>query len=69
LRPLCARSDETIHMTKLQTLLLRGKAITDAAVPHLLGFRHLKQLYLTDTRISKKGLGKLKSGLPDCRIA
>ena len=50
----------------LNNLNLNEDKVTDACIPSLLKMKTLRHLHLSGTQISKPGLGKLKSGLPEC---
>lgn len=56
-------------MPALKSLLLSGVAgITDAAVPHLAKLTKLRELNVTDSKISPAGLRELKRALPNCQV-
>jgi internalin A len=52
----------------LDSLRLRGPGIDDACIELLTGFAHLKSLSLTNTRLSKAGMARLKWAMRACRI-
>jgi tRNA A-37 threonylcarbamoyl transferase component Bud32 len=54
--------------TELTYLNLLCTPVTDAAVETLLGFRKLEMVILTSTGVSRRGVERLRSGLPGCRV-
>jgi len=55
-------------LTKLKTLTLVGKKVTDAGLSHLKGMTQLKTLLLVDTKVTDAGLKSLEKELPNCCI-
>ncbi len=55
-------------LAKLQVLHLNANPITDADLEHLKLLASLKELNLSGTKVTKKGVATLKLALPKCRI-
>jgi len=51
------------NLPNLDSLLLRGRKVTDAGLVHLRGLKKLKRLELFDTLITEKGLSELLRAL------
>jgi hypothetical protein len=49
-------------------LRLSGAKYDDAAVEHLVTLRRLESLTLSDTRVTRAGVERLRRALPGCRI-
>jgi hypothetical protein len=55
-------------MTKLEKLDLSNTGISDHGLKYLRGLKRLKILTLYGTKVTNKGLMKLKKLLPGCEI-
>lgn len=56
------------ELRSVRSLGFTSRAITDAAVPYLAQFTHIRWLYLRDTRITNDGIVRLQTALPNCKI-
>lgn len=70
LRKLIVHDDGLIHLTRceLEELDLSETFITDEGVPFIGQMKRLKKLRLQETKLTAKGIGKLRSDLPNCAI-
>jgi len=56
------------HLTDLQVLTINGVPISDHSVDELVQLSQLRELHVTDTRISREGCVRLREALPDCVV-
>ena len=50
------------------SLNLYGTAVTDAGLEQLKGLKHLRSLYLWQTKVTPEGVKALQAALPGCDI-
>jgi hypothetical protein len=55
-------------LTQVQYLYLDGTRITDAGLTQLHGATALREIGLTQTEVTAKGIEDLKAALPNCRV-
>jgi internalin A len=55
-------------LTQLRELTVNGNSLTDAALGHLAGLKQLRTISIRSTRITTKGVQKLRASLPDCKF-
>ena len=66
------RDDDVKYISrikKLEVLYLDGIPITNNAVQYLLKIKHLRSIFLFDTRITKEYITQLKNAFNDLRVA
>ena len=65
-------TDETVRvlakLTKLEKLWLHDLPVTDASVEILSKMKTLRELHAYATKLSPKGVLRLQSALPRCRV-
>jgi Leucine Rich repeat len=55
-------------MTRLEHLDLAVTSVTDVGLRHLSGLIGLKELNISNTKVTKAGVSQLQKALPNCTI-
>ena len=69
----CAVTDAGLahlaKLTRIESVNLYGTSVTDAGLKHLYGMKKMRDLYLTDLKLSESAIDKLKAALPRVTVA
>ncbi|MBW3598297.1 MAG: hypothetical protein KY475_13620 [Planctomycetes bacterium] len=61
--------DEWECFSRVESLDMRGTAVSDSGLGHLCNLKSLRELDLRNTRVTREAVAKLQQALTDCKIS